>query len=173
MLQEVDAAHLEPLDDGGYLRFEDSLVDPGREVEGFVDVHPVEVAFENYPEVVPSDHDHRGPKIRKSSLEMAVSVEIAVNNHCMATPPDGLALTSRGDSGSDDWNLVDLDLVDLVLDLDTNLVLVAVRGLHTAVCLVGNLAHLEELVDHPYPLVACLDIKHAPEQRLVPGMKQV
>jgi len=47
-----------------------------------------------------------------------------------------------------------------------------VHGLHTTVCPAGNLDLLEKLGDRQYPLVACLDIKHVLEQKLVPGKKQ-
>jgi len=71
-----------------------------------------------------------------------------------------------------DWNLVDLDLAGLDLSLDTNQVLMAVHGLRTIVCPVGNLALLGKLVDRQHPLVACLDTKHVLEQMLALAMKQ-
>jgi len=67
----VDVAHPELVDGGGCLRLGYSLADPEPEVEGSVDVHPAEVASENYPEVVPSDLDYLGPKSRKNLSEMA------------------------------------------------------------------------------------------------------
>ena len=91
----------------------------------------------------------------------------------MVTPLDGFVQTGHGDPSLDDWELVDLDLVEFALGLDMIQVPVVVRELRTIVFPVGNFARFETLDDRLHPVVSCLDTRHAPEQRLAPGTRQV